>query len=442
VTDVVVIGGIYRELLPPASRPLRRAGGSGFVAALTAARLGADVALISYVGEQDARSALSPLKRAGVDVSAVTRLPGVSGVFQLTDLTDRRAPRPGYRPAESLPSPEQLAAPVPTAPIVLAFGFPGFTPMPWIQSALEEGGTLLWDRQGWLSREIDRLDLRELPAERRVYVANLEEMRAEANQPTYAAALLNQPAAGFDAALIKCGRWGTLAIEKLVVDEGRVDLIPAFLCKPEGIIGSGDSFVGAVASRLAQGDTLGEAATVGAAAASLFVRRSDNIPPTTLAAGVEQLLKTGPKRFVSPGVLEKVRVYLGGPWFTAAERLLIDELEAALENLGVADISPRRDIGQLPADATPEEALAIGQRDYAEIEKCHLIVAVLDGDDAGTLLEVGYAARAGKPIIALHSLPDVVPQPMREAAGIRVARSVGALLDEVTEWVRNHRGIG
>lgn len=437
MTDVVVVGGIYRELLPPADRPVRRAGGSGLVAALTAARLGADVALISYVGEQDARSALGPLKRAGVDTSGVKVLPGLSGVFQLTDVAGRRAPRPGYRPAESVPPVDDGVGSLPTAPIVLGFGFPDFDPMPWMTAALEDDGTLLWDRQGWLSRTVDRLALRELPAARRVYLANLEEMRVDANQPTYAAALGGQPAAGFDAALIKCGRWGTLAI-----DRERVDFIPAFVCRARGVIGSGDAFAGAVAGRLTMGDTLADAARVGASAASLFVERLSNISPTTLAAGVEEVLKTRARRFVNPVALERVSVYLAGPWFTTAERFLIDELEGALGNLGVADVSPRRDIGELPANPTPGQVLAIGQQDYAAIDSCELVVAVLDGDDAGTLLEVGYAAKAGKPIIGLCSLPDVVPQPMREAARVRVARTMDELIEEVTRWVRERYGVG
>lgn len=436
MSDVVVIGGIFREILPPADRPVRRVGGSGFVAALTAAALGADVALVSFVGEHDALAAMGPLKRAGVDTSAIRVLPGLSGVFALSDLVDRRAPRPSYRPAEHVPA-SDIRASILQAPVVLAFGFPDFDPLPWIESAVPDGGTFLWDRQGWLSRNIDRLALDELPASRRIYVANLEEMRADANRVTYAAALADQPAASFDAALIKCGRWGTIAIEP----EIRVDFIPAFVTEVVSAIGSGDCFAGAAAARLARGDTLVEAARTGAAAASLFVERQSNIPPPTLAQGIDEVLTNRTRCAVNPAGLEQVSLYLAGPWFSVAEELLIEELEAALANLGLNVVSPRRDIGELPSEPTAEQIVAFGRKDYAAIDDCALVVAVLDGDDSGTLMEVGYAAKAGKPVIGLNSGPDVRPQPMRDAAGVRLTRSVSELVEAITQWVRERHGV-
>jgi sugar/nucleoside kinase (ribokinase family)/nucleoside 2-deoxyribosyltransferase len=436
MTDLVVIGGIFHEVLPPAGQSDRRVGGSGFVAALTASALGAEVALISFVGGKDARSALSPLRRANVDTSAVMVLPGRSGIFRFADIVDRRAPRPSYRPAEALP-PGNDARQLPSARVVLAFGFPDYDPLPWIRAALEDGGTLIWDRQGWLSRNIDRLSLDELPASRRIYVANLEEMRAETNRPTYAEALAEQPAAGFDAALVKCGRWGTLAI-----DDHVMDFVPAFVADARSSIGSGDCFGGAVAARLAAGDRLGKAAQTGAAVASLFVERESNIPPAQLDDAVAEVLESRPRRAVSPVALEQVVVYLAGPWFTVAEALLIEELEAMLDNLGMDVLSPRRDIGELSADATPAEILDIGRRDYEAIDACQLVVAVLDGNDPGTLMEVGYAAKAAKPIIGLSSGLGTGAQPMREAAGVRVVATIPELVEEVTRWVREGYGIG
>lgn len=435
--DVVVIGGTFRELLVKGGRVVRRVGGSGFVAALTAARLGAEVALVSFVGERDAQSALGALRRAGVDTSAVTVLPGISGVFALSDLADHRAPRPGYRPAEAVPQLEAWGDGIPTAGVVLAFGFPDFDSLPLVAAAVRERGTVMWDRQGWLSRNVDRLAFAELPVDERVYVANLEEMRADANRPTYAEALSDQPAAGFDSALIKCGRWGTV-----VITEEVVEFIPAFIASVTSSIGSGDCFAGAVAARLAGGQPLGEAAKSGAAAASLFVERESNSPPKTLPDAVEAVFAERARRAVNPAALERVLVYLAGPWFTAAEALLIEQLEASLDNLGVHALSPGRDIGELSPDPSPAQVLEIGRSDYAAIDECDLVVAVLDGSDPGTLMEVGYAARAGKPIIGLNSLPDVIPQPMREAAGVRLVGTVPALLDEVTLWTRENLGLG
>lgn len=432
-----MIGGVFRERTPGADgSPDRRIGGSGYVAALTAAALGANVALVSFVGNEDSNAALAPLRRAGVDTSAVQVLPGASGIFAFEDIADRQAPRPSYRPPEAIPDRAPLSD-TPKAPIVLAFGFPDFDCLEWIQSALELEGTFLWDRQGWLSRNLEPLALEELPAMRRIYIANLQEMLEATNRSRYKDALSEQPAAGFDTAIIKCGRWGTIVVGGTVVS-----LVPAFLAKTRSVIGSGDTFAGAFGARLAETGDIPAAAHTGAAAASLVIERQSNAPPRGLSAAIAAVKRDRARRFVNPVTLEKVVIYLAGPWFSAAESMLVSELESALGNLGMTVVSPRRDIGELSPGAATAEILAIGQRDFQAIDSCDLMVALLDGDDPGTLIEVGYAARAKTPIVALASRPDAVPQPMRVAAGVVVAKTVNGLLSEVTAWARDRYGVG
>src|SRR4051812_19043025 len=103
--DVVVIGGLFNERLPGLPLPTIRPGGSGYVAALTAAALGSDVALASFVGKDDDHSGAA-LRRAGVDTTAVQVLPGQSGLFDIADVADYGPPRPTYRPSSSRPAPE------------------------------------------------------------------------------------------------------------------------------------------------------------------------------------------------------------------------------------------------------------------------------------------------------------------------------------------------
>lgn len=433
MTDVVVIGGIFREHLGE-SQPEKRIGGSGFVAALAARALGAEVEFVSFVGTDDRAACFGPLERAGVGTAAIQIRDGQSGIFSISDVGDRRAPRPGYRPAEDPPN---KVAPhdIPRASVVLGFGFPEFDPQEWIANALEPGGTLLWDRQGWFSRDLDRSFLAELHASRAIFLANLEEMRAVAQSETYVEALAAPPD-GFSEALIKCGRWGTVAIEA-----AGDTLVPAYVTPVRSTIGSGDCFAGAVAARIAGGASLADAAHAGAAAASLFVERRSNIPPQGFGAGVDEVLHTRPRCAVDPKILERTRVYLAGPWFSAGEELLVAELEGRLDAMGVAVCSPRRDIGELAVGAPHEEVRRIGEEDYAAIAESDLIVGILDGNDPGTLMELGWAAHAEIPIIGLLSTAEAAPQPMRVAAGVRVARSLDELTAEVTAWLRERHGV-
>jgi nucleoside 2-deoxyribosyltransferase len=48
----------------------------------------------------------------------------------------------------------------------------------------------------------------------------------------------------------------------------------------------------------------------------------------------------------------------------------------------------------LPADK-------IAREDLAGLEKCTAVLAVLDGNDPGTIFEIGYARKAGIPVVIL-----------------------------------------
>ena len=79
--DVLVIGGIFREVLQGDSERKVQYGGSGLVAALSAGWLGANVALASYVGCEDEQAVRDELRVAGVNDGSVISLAGACGTF-------------------------------------------------------------------------------------------------------------------------------------------------------------------------------------------------------------------------------------------------------------------------------------------------------------------------------------------------------------------------
>jgi nucleoside 2-deoxyribosyltransferase len=56
--------------------------------------------------------------------------------------------------------------------------------------------------------------------------------------------------------------------------------------------------------------------------------------------------------------------------------------------------SPIHDVGPGPAHL-------VGPADIQALEECDRVFAILDGLDAGTVFEVGYARAQGKPVYAL-----------------------------------------
>lgn len=286
--DVLVVGGVFREILDGDTSPRLRYGGSGLTSAVAAARMGARVALASYVGDEDEDAVRAELLAAGVGDASVVTVAGASGTFVFPTQQDPSRPWPMYRPAEAVP----LSAPrdLPPAPVVVAFGIPDCDPIAdgWL-AGLDEDVTLIWDRQGWLSRARDSLKVAALRPSRKIYLANEEEAIEESGATAPDDALALQPPSGFDAAVIKRGPEGVFVAEHTARGI-RGEAVPAFPVATSSTVGSGDVFAGAFAARLAHGDSTTEAARWGCAAAAVSLRSQTNLLGDGATAAAESLL--------------------------------------------------------------------------------------------------------------------------------------------------------
>src|SRR5436309_11855601 len=150
--DVLVVGGIFREVIAPQNdeEPEIRLAGSALTAAVAASRFGVTVGIASFVGSEDSASAHALLEHGSVETRLVI-LDGASGTFAYEGDRDADSPRPVYRPAETSPT---ALPPLPDARILLVFGVPDFDPVRdlAVRAASTTASTLIWDRQGWLSR--------------------------------------------------------------------------------------------------------------------------------------------------------------------------------------------------------------------------------------------------------------------------------------------------
>jgi sugar/nucleoside kinase (ribokinase family) len=273
--DVVVVGGIFREVLDGDAVPRRRLGGSGLVAAIIAARLGAITALISFIGLEDAATGMAMLDAAKVDSSQVDALPGASGTFVFPTTTAH--PWPMYRPAEAVPTTKPS---IPAAKTYLVFGMPDFDAVAegWLQ-ILPRDATLLLDRQGWLSRARDYSSVSPLPPAVKVYLANEEEALAEFSIRRIDDLMSMLPPDGYQWAAVKRGPDGCVLAERSV-DGNKLRVVEGFPVDTLDTIGSGDAFAGALAASIATGASMPNAASMANAAASSFLRlKCDPLAP-------------------------------------------------------------------------------------------------------------------------------------------------------------------
>jgi hypothetical protein len=182
-----------------------------------------------------------------------------------------------------------------------------------------------------------------------------------------------------DIVIIKNGAHGAL-----VVELGGTASVPAFKTSSVWSIGSGDIFSAAFAW---QWIVMGKPAAAAALAASKYTAhfcQNIYLPLPAETPSFDELLPSDTPR----------SVYLAGPFFTIAERWLIEECKEKLVEFGNRVFSPYHDIGI----GDPHQVVP---KDIVEIKKTDLLFAIMNGLDPGTLFEIGYAKALGKRVVVL-----------------------------------------
>lgn len=114
-----------------------------------------------------------------------------------------------------------------------------------------------------------------------------------------------------------------------------------------------------------------------------------------------------------PVVPTKGTVYLAAPFFDLAQRWLVEESRDQLRALGASVFSPLHEVGPGPASI-------VGPADIKGLEKSDAVFAILNGLDAGTIFEVGYAVKKGIPVVCFSQNVDAESLKMVEGTGCEV----------------------
>jgi len=187
---------------------------------------------------------------------------------------------------------------------------------------------------------------------------------------------------GAEVVVLKMGAAGAL-----VYDRGTFTRIPAYRTDSVWPIGSGDVF-SAVFSHywMEQGLPAAKAARHASLATAYYCSTRSLPIPTELKE--EDFQSIQPQAQAT----ERPLVYLAGPFFTMGQRWVIGQALIALRDMGMKVFSPYHEVGM----GTAEEVV---HKDIEGIHRSDLLFAVVDGLDAGTLFEIGYARAVNKPVI-------------------------------------------
>jgi nucleoside 2-deoxyribosyltransferase len=213
-------------------------------------------------------------------------------------------------------------------------------------------------------------------------VSNRSEIVAMTGEhdPVKAAAKLIQ--LGAEVVVVKSGPVGAY----VYTAAGKPTLTPAYRSDLVWTIGSGDVFAGVFAARWAVHRESPEAAAdLASRAVSQYAETMalPSAPASELSQGQRAPASTVPGK-----------VYLASPFFNLGQRWLVDEARRCLTELGLTVFSPVHDIGPGPAEM-------VGPADLAALDTCDRVFAILDGLDAGTVFEVGYARAKNLPVYVL-----------------------------------------
>jgi nucleoside 2-deoxyribosyltransferase len=238
-------------------------------------------------------------------------------------------------------------------------------------------------------------------AKRLAIVANSAEaevLSGKNNLRAAARAILTKENAS--AVVIKRGAHGAF-----VLTPTYTGFVPAFATDRVWPIGSGDVFSAAFAYYWGEeGKAVTTAARLASIATAYYCETASlpipRDPHATLGRRLAPILtrKVGNPR----------PVYLAGPFFTMSQRWLIGEVRDALLGAGAPVFSPFHDVGIGAA----EDVVAA---DLAALDKCSVVLALLDGGDEGTLFEVGYARARGTPVIGF--VQNESPEAVKMLAG-------------------------
>jgi nucleoside 2-deoxyribosyltransferase len=194
-----------------------------------------------------------------------------------------------------------------------------------------------------------------------------------------------------DVVVLKMGPRGAL-----VWENGKTTHIPAFKTASVWPIGSGDTFAASFATFWME---QGKSATAAAKLASLATAYYCS------TGGFATRQKLGQLQYEEITISENFTsghhpsVYLAGPFFNLGQLWLIDQARINLLEVGFDVCSPYHDIGKGSADEVVQE-------DLDAIKRCELVFAIVDGLDAGTIYEIGYARALNKKVIIYSELEN------------------------------------
>lgn len=362
---MIIAGGVYREEC--VSPHWSRIFGSGGRAAAAVSCLSPGSKLISYACSEWAEDVRRSMGAFGVEAD-LREIEHDIAFHYFHPLSDSELYGAPDRPLPALSAEGE---------VVLRFGF--------IEGdARVTANRAIFDPQN--SSDVLRFRGNGSTAKKLAIVLNQAEMYLSVGQTGEDGARTLMSQCGAEVVVVKGGPTGAL-----VVNASRSAVVPPYQAKSVFKIGSGDVFSAVFAclwgERRLEPDLAADMAS--RAVARYVETRNVQVDLGSLTA-IE----------ARPTPAQTGRVYIAAPFFTLSQRWLVNEIRRCLHDLGANTFSPVHDVG------IHGSSKSIAGQDLEGLDSSNAVLAVIDGEDAGTLFEVGHARSRGIPVVALAEAPQ------------------------------------
>lgn len=367
IMKIQIVGGTYLEICQ--FPQWKEIFGSGLRAAIVIRSLGGEVRFHTYASEDFSFPLLSRAAESEFEVNLTANPYGVRFEYVHGFSTPQIIPPvPFLRESKAGRIEIEGSA-------ILRFGM--------IEGdAVVHGDRVVYDPQN--PHEPEPFESNGSSAKELAIVCNLSEGRllTGAKEPLEViSSLLSKSPSGV--AVLKCGSAGAL-----VASSGEVTSIPAFETETVWPIGSGDVFAAAFAYEwAAKGNNAEESALLASKSTAYYCETKSAQMPEHFPSNFE-------RPALSIGRRERKKVYLAGPFFSIAQIWLVNETRSALLSQGFDVFSPLHDVGR-------GSAFEVYEPDVAAIRACDIMFALVDGLDAGTIFEIGFAKALDKDVVVL-----------------------------------------
>ena len=132
------------------------------------------------------------------------------------------------------------------------------------------------------------------------------------------------------------------------------------------------------------------------------------------------------------------KVYLASPFFNADQVAIRDEVKSLLDKYGFDVFSPGHD-NLIPSDGTQDQLINGFRRNLSEIDKCDFMVAVGNGYDTGTIIEIGYAYKSKIPVVYFNNSNDGKTRNLMLAGASFMSAESYAELDLILSVIDNKK---